>query len=241
MGMRWSLTTSYHSQANGQMEIMNQGLEISIHAYISPDQDNWSEMLDALALSYNTSPHTATGFSPAYLLRGFQPITSTTLLNQSPSVDRTKTTNSGNVNQGILHDKALNLVEGFSAERTWARDALLLGQLFQKKAYNNGRLEWEFEEGDKVVINRKSLGLFRDEKGRGDKLLTRYEGPFEIMKKVSAVAYRLCMPGSYGMHPVINIEHLEKYQESPSKFGDCPQLKTNRLSFDALPEYEVDK
>ena len=118
MGMRWSLTTSYHLQANGQTEIMNQGLEISIHAYISPDQDNWSEMLDALALSYNTSPHTATGFSPAYLLRGFQPITSTTLLNQSPSVDRTKTTNSGNVNQGILHDKALNLVEGFSVERT---------------------------------------------------------------------------------------------------------------------------
>ena len=49
------------------------------------------------------------------------------------------------------------------------------------------------------------------------------------------------MPGSYGMHPVLNIEHLEKYQESPSKFGNRPQLKTNRVGFDALPEYEVDK
>ena len=60
------------------------------------------------------------------------------------------------------------------------------------------------------------------------------------MKKVSAVAYRLRMPASYGMHPVLNIEHLE-YQESPSQFGDRPQLKTNRPDFDALPEYEVDK
>ena len=241
MGMRRSLTTSYHPQADGQTEILNQGLEISICAYIGPDRNNWSEMLDALALSYNSSPHTATGFSPAYLLRGFQPITSTTILNPSSSIDRTGITNSGDADQGILHDKALNLVEGFSAERTRARDTLLLGQIFQKKMYNKGRLNWEFEEGNKVVINRKNLGLLRDEKGRGDKLLARYEGPFEIMKKISVVAYRLRMPGSYGMHPVLNIEHLERYQESPSEFGNQPQLKTNRLSFDALPEYEVDK
>ena len=104
----------------------------------------------------------------------------------------------------------LDLVEGFAAERAKARDALLLGQLFQKKAYNKGRLNWEFEEGDKVVINQKSLGLLRDEKGRGDKLLARYQGHFEIMKKISAIVYRLCMPVSYGMHPVLNIQQLEK-------------------------------
>ena len=67
MGMRWSLTTSYHPQADGQTEVLNQGLEISICAYIGPDQDNWSEIIDALTLSYNSSLHTATGFSPAYL------------------------------------------------------------------------------------------------------------------------------------------------------------------------------
>lgn len=199
-------------------------------------------MLDALSLSYNSSPHTATGFSPAYLLRGFQPVTSTTILGQSRGVDRTGILTTGDVDQEIsLHDKALNLVEGFTAERTRARDALLLGQVFQKRAYNKGRLNLEFEEGDKVVINRKNLGLLRDEKGRGDKLLARYEGPFEIIKKISAVAYRLRMPASYGMHPVLNIEHLEKYQESPDEFGERPQLQTSRLNFDELPEYEVDK
>ena len=58
MGMRRSLTTSYHLQADGQTEILNQGLEISIRSYIGPDRDNWSELLDALALSYNSSTHT---------------------------------------------------------------------------------------------------------------------------------------------------------------------------------------
>ena len=124
MGMRRSLTTSYHPQADGQTEILNQGLEISICAYIGPDRDDCSEMLDTLALSYNSSSHTATGFSPAYLLRGFQPITSTAMLSQPPNIDRTEITDSGIDDQKTLHDKALNLVEGFVAERTKARDAL---------------------------------------------------------------------------------------------------------------------
>lgn len=81
----------------------------------------------------------------------------------------------------------------------------------------------------------------KEEKGRGDKLLTRYEGPFEIIQKISAVAYHLRMPALYGMHPVLNIEHLEKYQESPSEFGEWPKLTPNRLSFNELPEYEVDQ
>lgn len=196
MGMRRSLTTSYHPQADGRTEILNQGLEISIRAYIGPDRNDWSRLLDALSLSYNSSTHTATGFSPAYLLQGFQPLTSTSIVSPSSSIDRTGISNSGTNDQEILHDKALDLVEGFVAERTRARDALLLGQLFQKKAYNKGRLNWEFEEGDKVVINRRNLGLLRDEKGRGEKFLAKYEGPFEIMKKVSAVAYRLRMPAS---------------------------------------------
>lgn len=70
------------------------------------------------------------------------------------------------------------------------------------------------------MINRKNLGLLQDEKGRGDKFLARYDGPFEIMKKVSTVAYHLRMPASYSIHPVINIEHPEKYQDSPIEFGD---------------------
>ena len=189
MGMRRCLTTSYHPQADGQTEVLNQGLKISIHAYIGPDRDNWSEILDALTLSYNSSPHTATGFSPAYLLRGYHPITSTTILSQPSSIDRTRMLSSGNVDQETTHDKVLDLVEGFAAERARARDALLLGQIFQKKAYNKGRLNLEFEEGDKVVINRKSLGLLKDEKGRGDKLLARYEGPFEILKKVTHAGF----------------------------------------------------
>jgi len=198
-------------------------------------------MLDALSLLYNSLKHTTTGFSPAYLLCGFQPVTSASIIGQSSSIDQTGILNSGSDDQETSHNKTLDLVKGFVVERSRARDVLLLGQVFQRKSYNKGRLNWEFEEGDKVVINRQNLGLLKEEKGRGNKFLARYEGPFKVMKKISAVAYQLWMPVSYGMHPVLNIEHLEKYKESPSEFGECPLLKTNRLDFDVLPEYEVDK
>ena len=240
MGMKRSLTTSYHPQADGQTEIMNQGLEISICAYIGPERDDWSDLLDVLALSYNTSPHTATGFTPAYLLRGYHPITGSMLLGGPKAIERDDIHEYHSQHE-VLDEKALHMTEGFEAERRKAQDALLLGQIFQRKTYNKDRLSWEFQEGDKVVINRKRLGLLRNEKGRGDKFLTKYDGPFEIMQKLSSVSYRLRMPASFGMHPVLNIEHLEKYQESPDKFGERPKIRMGRMDFEELPEYQVDR
>ena len=69
----------------------------------------------------------------------------------------------------------------------------------------------------------------------------KYNGPFKIMKKISVVSYQLKMPASYGIHPGLNIAHLERYQALPPKFGDRPQKSLNQEDFDELPEYEVDK
>ena len=116
-----------------------------------------------------------------------------------------------------------------------------MGQYFQKRAYNKGRLSYEFEEGDLVLINPHSLSLLKSEKGRGKKLLMKYDGPFKIIKKISPVSYRLQMPASYGIHPILNIAHLEKYRVSPPKFGVRPQKSLNREDFDNLLEYELEK
>ena len=240
MGMKRSLMTSYHPQADGQTEVMNQGLEISICAYIGPEHNDWSNFLDVLALSYNTSPHTATGFTPAYLLRGYHPITGSTLLGSPQAIERDDICKD-HTELEVLDKRALHMTEAFEAERRKAQDALLLGQVFQRKAYNRDRLTWEFQEGDKVVINRKNLGLLRNKKGHGDKLLTKYEGLFEIIQKLSSVSYHLRMPASFGMHPVLNIEHLERYQDSPEKFGERPKIRMNRMDFKDLPEYQVDR
>jgi hypothetical protein len=80
--MTRSLTTEYHPQANRQTEVLNQSLEIALQAYIRPSRNDWEKYLDALALSYNSTPHTATGLAPAYLLRGYTPVTGSTLVHK---------------------------------------------------------------------------------------------------------------------------------------------------------------
>ncbi|KAI5885659.1 uncharacterized protein SCHCODRAFT_02446274, partial [Schizophyllum commune H4-8] len=97
------------------------------------------------------------------------------------------------------------MIEHFEADRSRAKEALLLAQIAQRKDYNRGRRVEEFEEGELVVLNPHSLQLLRNEKGRGKKLLMKYDGPFEIIRKISPVTYQLRLPESYGMHPILNI------------------------------------
>ncbi len=243
MGSKRALTTAYHPQADGQTEIMNQYLEISIRSYINEDKDNWEDLLDSLAFSYNTSVHTATGFSPAYLLHGYQPKSATTLeADPQDTLGLEAEKNTSEKKKPIaIDEQAHDMIERFTAERSRARDALLLGQIIQEKYYNQGRLIVEYEEGDLVLINRQGLGMLRNEKGRGAKLLPRYDGPFEILKKISPVTYRLRMPASYGTHPVLNISHLEKYHRSPSEFGPRQEIPLQRAGFDVLQEVEVER
>ena len=67
----------------------------------------------------------------------------------------------------------------------------------------------------------------------------KYDGPFEVIQKLSPVSY--WMPSSYGIHPILNIAHLEKYQSSPAEFGERPIKNLNWEDFNELPEYEVER
>ena len=68
----------------------------------------------------------------------------------------------------------------------------------------------------------------------------KYDGPFEIIKKISPISYQLKMAASYGIHPVLDIAHLEKYQTSP-EFGEWLQKSLNQEDFDDLPEYKLER
>jgi len=79
-----------------------------------------------LALSYNSTPHTATGYAPAYLLQGYTPITGSTILHSPDSIDRPfKNPSQSKLNcSAILEDinrslrpEDLEMVEQFSAKQ----------------------------------------------------------------------------------------------------------------------------
>ena len=234
MGMKRALTTAYHPQADGQTEILNQTLEIALRTYVDSLRTDWTDHIDGLMLAYNTTPHSATTFSPAYLLRGYTPITRSSIFTSNSNIDRNIPPNLESTEQ-----RAVDIMEAFEADRMKALDALKKGQAYQQLAYNRGHRDIEFEEGDLVLLNPHSLELLKKEEGRGIKLLTRYEGPFEILKKISPVTYQLRLPVSYGINPVINIAHLVKYVSSPPEFGERTTKESIRDTFEELPEVEV--
>ena len=231
---------------------MNQILETALRTYVSPTRDNWASLLHPLSLSYNNIPHSTTGFAPAFLLHGYHPTTPSSFLHPpSGSVTRpvsllgdvptTRSIEPGQEVPTVESEKAAQFLQEFETYRSQARQSLQFAQVAQQRLYNSGQLITEFEEGDLVLVNPHSLGLLRTETGHSKKLSMKYDGPFEVIQKLSPVTYRLWMPASYGLHPILNIAHLESYSITDPAFGPRPTKSLSCADFKELPEYEVER
>ena len=58
-------------QTNGLTERMNRTINNMLAKFVDENQLNWDELLPALVWSYNTSKHSAMGYSPFELNHGF--------------------------------------------------------------------------------------------------------------------------------------------------------------------------
>ena len=207
MGSRWALTTTYHPQADGQTEILNQMIEVAICAFINHNHNNWSSLLPYLTFTYNNTPHTATKFQPTYLLYGFHPCAPFNLLMKESSIRRP--------NEYDFHaPDAQQFTEDISAVRLATKNALRLAQLRFEDSYNKNHIFIPYKPGNKVLINIHSLWL-PESKGLGTKFTWRYNGPFKVTERVSPVAYWIRLPHSYSIHPILSIAHLKPFRSDP--------------------------
>ena len=61
--------------------------------------------------------------------------------------------------------------------------------------------------------------------GKQGKLSPRFIGPFEVLERVGAVAYRLALPPSLsGVHEVYHVSMLWKYTPNPTHVVDWGEL-----------------
>ena len=73
VGTKHCKSTAYHPQSDGQTERMNKVLEDMIRHYISPQQDNWDELLPMAEFAINNAYQESTGDTPFYLNFGKHP------------------------------------------------------------------------------------------------------------------------------------------------------------------------
>ena len=100
------------------------------------------------------------------------------------------------------------------------RKRLLTAQSRQKSYADTRRRPLEFEVGDHVFLKvMPKRGVIRFRKRR--KLSPRYIGPFEVLERVGAVAYRLALPPSLSsIHEVFHVSMLRKYTPDPTHIVD---------------------
>ncbi|XP_072062817.1 uncharacterized protein [Arachis hypogaea] len=96
------------------------------------------------------------------------------------------------------------------------RNRMLIAQSHQKSYADQRRKPLEFEEGEHVFLKvTPTTGVGRAIKTK--KLNPRYIGPFEILKRIGPVAYRIALPPYLSnLHDVFHVSQLRKYTPDAS-------------------------
>ena len=120
-----------------------------------------------------------------------------------------------------------DLIRDTSEKVSLIRQRLLTAQSRQKSYADVRRRSLEFEVGDHVFLKvMPKRGVVRF--GKRGKLSPRFIGPFEILKTIGVVAYRLALPPNMtGVHEVFHVSMLRKYTIDPAHVVDWGQIEVD--------------
>jgi len=188
------MSSSYHPQTDGQSERLNQCLETFLRCLVNACPRKWLDWIPLAEYWYNTAFHTALGKTPFEVLYGQSPrhlgISDTTVC-QAQDLE------------GWLQER--NLLNRLIHQQ------LLRAQQRMKHHADKNRSERSFEVGDSVYLKLQPYIQSSVAPRSNQKLAYRFFGPFKILARVGAVAYKLDLPPSSKIHPVIHVSQLKKH------------------------------
>ncbi|WRX08490.1 Reverse transcriptase/retrotransposon-derived protein [Theobroma cacao] len=199
LGTKLDFSTVFHPQTDGQSERTIQTLEDMLRACVIDLGVKWEQYLPLVEFAYNNSFQTSIQMAPFEALYGRRC--------RSPI---------GWLEVGERKLLGPELVQDAIEKIHMIHQRMLTAQSRQKSYADNQRRDLEFQVGDNVFLKvSPTKGVMRF--GKKGKLSPRYIGPFEILERVGAVAYRLALPLDLSnIHPVFHVSMLRKYNLDPS-------------------------
>jgi transposase InsO family protein len=85
LGTKLLFSTTYHPQADGQIEVVNRTLSTMLQDILKTNLKLWEECLPHIEFAYNRSVHSTTKVSPFQIVYGFNPRAPIDLLPLPPS------------------------------------------------------------------------------------------------------------------------------------------------------------
>ena len=210
LGTALLFTTAYHPQGDGQSERTNQTLEIALRfALMEGECKDFTKLLPSIQAMMNNSQNVTTGLSPHEILYGFKVLETADLLDNEQARKRAE---DGNPPTAVEDER--NML------RKEASDAISFAQTMQKIRYDAKRKELTLKEGDKVFLK---LHKGYTQPGLDNRKFDKQRvGPISVLAKVGKLAYKLDIPSTWKIHPVVSVTHLEPAPEGEDPYEREP-------------------